>query len=136
MPSACFGPWKTVCASPRLKMMTERLSDGLAGVTVGAGRIWLDDRLTEVERQCVLTHELVHMEAGHEGHRPEAVKRWVREQVVRRLVRLEGLLLWSAWPGALWELAEELGVVTHCVLVDRLQMATTMEREQLCASAH
>lgn len=54
-------PWETVAADARLTVTTARLTDG-------AGRIWLDGRLTATERHCVLTHELVHVEAGHHGH--------------------------------------------------------------------
>ncbi|MBZ6375721.1 MAG: hypothetical protein LBE67_12170 [Kocuria palustris] len=46
---ALFDPWETVTDDARLSVTTARLPDGMAGVTDGAGRIWLDDRLTATE---------------------------------------------------------------------------------------
>ena len=89
---APFDPWDTIAAAARLIVAARRLPDGMAGATDGAGRIWLDDRLTTTERGCVLTHELVHIEAGHHGHQTEAVETWVREQTARRLITLKAHL--------------------------------------------
>ncbi|PZO71028.1 MAG: hypothetical protein DI634_01170 [Kocuria palustris] len=80
-------PWETVADDARLSVSPAGLPDGMAGRTDGAGRIWLDDRLTATERRCVLTH----VEAGHYGHQSEAVEGWVREQTARRLISLEAL---------------------------------------------
>lgn len=91
MPVA-LDPWEAVAASEWLRVITQRLPDGLAGATDGTGRIWLDDRLTAVERRCVLTHELIHVEVGREGHQGEHAERWVRKQTARRLVLVEDLL--------------------------------------------
>lgn len=125
-----FDPWETVADDARLSLTTARLPDGMAGATDGAGRIWLDDRLTATERRCVLTHELVHIEAGHHGHQTETVEAWVREQTARRLIPLEALQPWRSWQGTLWQLADELGV-THDVLLDRLRTASAGERSVL-----
>lgn len=123
-------PWRTVADAAQLSVTTLRLPDGMAGATGGTGRSWLDDRLTATERRCVLMHELVHVEAGHHGHQPEAVEAWVREQTARRLIPLEALAPWRSWQGTLWQLADELGV-THDVLADRLRTASAGEREVL-----
>lgn len=125
-----FDPWKTVADEAWLSVTTARLPTGMAGATDGTGRIWLDDRLTTTERRCVLTHELVHIEAGHHGHQAEAVEAWVREQTARRLIPLEALQPWRSWQGTLWHLADELGV-THDVLADRLRTASAGERAVL-----
>lgn len=127
MSSARFDPWTVVARHEGLRVIAARLPDGLAGATDGTGRIWLDDRLTETEQRCVLTHELVHVEAGHHGHQTPAVEQWVREQTARRLISLEDFLPWRAWQGTLWQLADELGV-THDVLTDRLRTASAGER--------
>ena len=48
----------------------------IAGIVVilspvwGATVIWLDPRMTQAERRCALTHELVHLEHGHRGCQP------------------------------------------------------------------
>lgn len=114
-------------------MITRRLPDGYAGMTDGTGRIWLDDRLTTIERRCALTHELVHVEAGHAGHQGECTEHWVREQAARLLVPMDNLLPWRTWQGTLWQLSEELGV-THAVLTDRLNTASPGEWELLRAA--
>lgn len=94
-------PWETVADDARLSVTPARLPDGMAWATDGAGRIWLDGRLTATERRCVLTHELVHVEAGHYVHQTKAVEAWVREQTARRLIPLEALQPLRSWQGTL-----------------------------------
>ena len=111
-------PWGTVARDPRLSVTTRRLPDGMAGATDDTRRIWLDDRLTETERHCVLAHELVHIKAGHQGHQTPAVEQQVRERAARALIPLEDLLPWRAWQGTLWHLAAEFGVTLAQIAKD------------------
>ncbi|MDO5619308.1 ImmA/IrrE family metallo-endopeptidase [Kocuria sp.] len=127
-----FDPWQVIHQSPHLSVCTTRLH-GIQGATDGRCRIWLDDRLTAVERRCVLTHELVHVEMGHRGHQPECVEWLVRERTARLLVPWEALLARRGWEGSLWHLAEDIGV-TEVVLRDRLQAASAGERARLAGS--
>lgn len=89
-----------------------RLPDQIMGLQRGA-RIWLCRTLTQAERRCTLTHELVHRERGPVPADPAAAAR--EEQIVdeitaRRLITLPQLadaLRWSRQPR---ELAEHLWV--------------------------
>lgn len=90
----------------------------------------MDPRMNQVERRCVLTHELVHIELGHRGCQPSAVERDVRAEAAYRLIRLEDLLSGSVWALGPSELADELWV-TDMVLHDRLAGLTVGERAQL-----
>ncbi len=82
------------------------------GLQVGR-RIWLARGLTQAERRCTLTHELVHRERGPVPDDPVAAER--EEQIVdeiasRRLITLPALtdgLRWSRQPR---ELADHLWV--------------------------
>ena len=104
------------------------------GATNGADVIWLDPRLSQVERRCVLTHELVHLEYGHRGCQPPAVEQVVRARTAERLVEVEDLaaaVKWTVDPG---ELAEELWV-TPMVLQDRVASLSAAEVAALMAIA-
>ena len=94
--------------------------------TDGLGRIWMDPRLNQVERRCVLTHELVHLEHGHRGCQPRAVETAVRREAARRLVRMEHLTAALPWARDCDELADELWV-TPMVLTDRYDGLTEAE---------
>lgn len=124
-----FDPWEIIEQSPHLTVHTTRLH-GIAGATDGAAHIWLDDRLTETERRCTLTHELVHVQAGHHGHQSECVEWRVRERAARLLLPVEVLVPWRGWDGSLWHLAEDLHV-TEAVLRDRLRTVSAGERAVL-----
>lgn len=103
---------------------------GSPGATGGHTRIWLDPRMSQVERRCVLAHELVHLERGHSGCQPPAVERAVRAETARRLVATEDLAGAVPWVLSLIELADELWV-TPLVLADRLLMLDPVERTAL-----
>lgn len=88
----------------------------------GAWTVYLNrSRLvTQVERRCTLTHELVHLHHGHQGVQPSGVEAGVRAETARLLipdVALESALCWST---DVYELAEELWV-TEQVVRDRLE---------------
>lgn len=51
-----------------------RLPDRVMGLQLG-GRIWLCATLTQAERRCTLTHELVHRERGPVPAEPVAAAR-------------------------------------------------------------
>lgn len=96
------------------------LPDYLRGLTDGE-RIWMRSDLTQVERRCVLAHELEHRERGHVGCQPGAVESAVQAAAARYLLpwpRLVGdALVWAA--GDVEEAADVLWV-TPRVLRHRL----------------
>lgn len=89
-----------------------RLPDQLMGMQRGS-RIWLNHTLTQAERRCTLTHELVHRERGvtpFVGLAAVREERVVDEIAARRLVTIPALvdgLRWTRDPG---ELADHLWV--------------------------
>ena len=105
---------------------TLRLPDQLAGCTDGT-RVWVDDRLTAVERRCTIGHELVHVWAGHTSHQPPKAELWVRRHTAHLLLRgtdVHGVLRTEP---TLWDAADRLGV-TVPVLTDHLERITACTR--------
>lgn len=93
----------------------------LRGATDGTDRIWMRSDLRQVERRCVLAHELEHLRERHQGCQPEDVERRVRGRAARYLLPdpylIAEALVWAA--GDLEEAADVLWV-TPQVLRDRL----------------
>lgn len=89
-----------------------RLPDRVMGLQVGR-RIWLARGLTQAERRCTLSHELVHRERGPVPADPAAAER--EERIVdeissRRLITLPALTNGLRWTRHPRELAEHLWV--------------------------
>ncbi|WP_169701905.1 ImmA/IrrE family metallo-endopeptidase [Janibacter terrae] len=96
------------------------LPEPLLGASEG-DRIWLRSNLKQVERRCVLAHELEHHDRGHEGCQPEPVEAAVRAAAARWLLPdphgLADALVWAH--GDIEAAADEL-FVTPRVLRHRL----------------
>lgn len=103
----------------------ERLSGCTDGTT-----IWLDTRLTDTERRCTLTHELVHLSRGHNGHQPPSVEEAVRAETARLLIPLPVLAGLVQAQLDVYDLAYELDV-TPRTLGDRIRYASAEERRVL-----
>ncbi len=76
-------------------------------------RIWLCRTLTQAERRCTLTHELVHRERGPVPTDPAAAareERIVHEIAARRLITLPQLVDGLRWTREPHQLAEHLWV--------------------------
>ena len=76
-------------------------------------RVWLNRVLTQAERRCTLTHELVHVERGVLPLRGLAAvreERVVDEISARRLITLAALVDGLRWTRELRELADHLWV--------------------------
>lgn len=89
-----------------------RLPDHLMGLQQGR-RIWLCSTLTQAERRCTLTHELVHRERGPVPTDPVAAaaeERAVDQIAARRLITLPSLLDGLRWTRDPHQLAEHLWV--------------------------
>lgn len=111
------------------------MPDGVPGRTDGLRVIWLDTRLQQVERRCALTHELVHLERGHDGCQEPRIERQVCAETARRLIPVDDLCKHAAWTSNVHELADELWV-TERVVTDRLQSLTPEESAQLALVEH
>lgn len=71
----------------------------LPGTMIGASEpasrlVWLHRHLGPMEERCTLTHELVHIEAGHAGRQTPDTEALVDEVVVRWLI-LRKVLRWA-----------------------------------------
>jgi hypothetical protein len=89
-----------------------RLPGQMMGLQRGA-RIWLCRTLTQAERRCTLTHELVHRERGPVPVDPAAVEREERivdEIAARRLITAPALVDALRWTRHPRELADHLWV--------------------------
>jgi len=118
-----FDPWDTARINPRIHIRWSRtMRDDLLGATNGVDTIWLNRRIltSQSDRRCTLTHELVHLNLGHQGHQPEAVEKQVRAITAQLLITRPQLVDGLGWTRDLYELAEHLWV-TPPVLRDRLE---------------
>lgn len=75
-------------------------------------RIWLCRTLTQVERRCTLTHELIHQERGLVADPAAAAREElvVDEIAARRLITLPALIDGLRWSRQPRELADQLWV--------------------------
>jgi hypothetical protein len=121
-----YHPWLHLRSLAELVIHWARPSADAPGATDGGTVIWLDPRLLQVERRCVLTHELVHVERGHRGCQPPAVETLVRRETALRLISLEALLEQARWTREFVEMAHELWV-TEQILTDRIGALTPGE---------
>lgn len=109
-----FSPWRILrLRYPDVEVSCrQRLPDHLMGLQHGR-RIWLCRTLTQAERRCTLTHELVHRERGPVPSDPAAAaaeERAVDGIAARRLITLPSLLDGLQWTRDPHQLAEHLWV--------------------------
>ena len=124
-----YHPWRELRALTHVVVHWRELHPGVWGATDGHSRIWLDNRLGQVERRCTLAHELEHIRRGHRGCQPPAVEASVNAAAARRLIpdphTLADALAWAR--GDLAAAAEELWV-DEPTLAARLESAHPAER--------
>ena len=89
--------------------------------------IWMSTKLLQVERRCTLTHELVHMDLGHDGCQDEVVEARVRRVTARRLLSAHQLVPVAQWTQSVEEAADELWVTPE-VLRDFMASLSPVER--------
>lgn len=123
-------PWRDLRSREHLTVYHEPLPPGLRGATDGATSIWLERRLLQVERRCTLTHELVHVDLGHDCAQDEKSEAKVRRITANRLIDWDALVDAFRWAHNAAEAADELWV-TLDVLEDRLRFLSPIERALL-----
>lgn len=116
-------PWRALRALADVRLhWRDDMPAGLRGATDGS-RIWMRDDMTQVERRCVLAHELEHVRRGHDSCQPETVETSVRAAAARYLLPdphvVADALVWAR--GDLEAAADELWV-TGRVLRHRLDV--------------
>ncbi|GAB4712457.1 MULTISPECIES: hypothetical protein [Mycobacterium avium complex (MAC)] len=107
-------PWRTLRTQhPDVEVSCRhRLPERIMGLQRGC-RIWLNRTLTQAERRCTLTHELVHRERGVVplvGAAAVREERIVEEISARRLITLPALADGLRWTRHPRELADHLWV--------------------------
>lgn len=119
-------PWRSLPADWTVEYAA--LPDDLLGECHYASRtIWLDNRLSQVERRCVLEHERQHMLD------PSADEEHVDQAAARSLVPLDALVSALRWSRDLREVAWECWV-TLDVLSCRLTHLHPSERATVLAA--
>lgn len=78
-----YNPW---CHLPDGAQVIRTTLAQAPAYTDGRATIWLDTGLTQAEARCALTHELIHLEHGHDGHQEPRIEARVRREAARRLV--------------------------------------------------
>lgn len=128
-------PWRRLRELAELEVHFAELAEGVRG-TIYNEIITLAAGMNQVERRCVLTHEILHWEMGHRTrckHRDEVL---VQQATARRLITLDDLAAGLAWAHNRAELADELWVLED-VLDVRLDHLHPVERAHLHrATAH
>ena len=123
-------PWRALYEANEIELIwSKNLPDGVLGATNGK-QIWLSPKQFQAERRCTLTHELVHVERGHDGCQPPSVEKQVCAEAARRLITIEQLRAWLPWALSMEELAECLWVDKD-TLKTRLENLTAEEMQEL-----
>jgi hypothetical protein len=95
--------------------------------------IYIDRRLTQAERRCTLTHEIIHLERGEVPNHPHFAayeEHIVEVLTARTLISLPHLIDAALWTQHPYELAEELWVDVDTLLT-RVQHLTRDERDTI-----
>lgn len=118
-------PWRHLGEHlPHVDIVWRRLPGDLRGVTDGR-TIWLDPRMTQAQRRCVVAHETVHCERGVPADAKE--ERRVDQIAARRLVALDELVEALLWTRHTAELVDELWV-DSAAFVALVQSLTPAEK--------
>lgn len=137
--SRAWNPWRALRARTHLRLVHAPLPPSVRGVLVDGDprTIVLADRLSRVERNATLAHELVHDERGllFPPGAPPALcakeERWVSQETARRLVPLEEL---DELVARLEELGEPVGAAVVIeefdVPVDVAHLALRLLRDE------
>lgn len=108
-------PWRLLRERDDLTLRVRDLGDdGPLGLTDGS-TITLTTGLLQVERRCVLMHELVHIERGLPHGDDPAEEASVENEVARRLVPLDILVEALRWSIDVHEVADACWVMPHLI---------------------
>lgn len=116
-----WNPWAALGDHPDIEVQFTAMADrdGWSVPYPGRPVILLEERLTQVERNAALAHELVHLERGWPCQASWAEEERVHDEVARRLVPLGRLLRWvvqlerAGETVEPWMAAEEFHVPEH-----------------------
>ena len=126
-------PWRDLRGREHVTLFWRDLPDDLLGASNGTDTIWLDRDQFQVERRCTLTHELTHLDFGHDGCQSEKDEARVRKLTAQKLIHRDDLIRALQWAMSLEEAADELWVTPE-VLRDRLDFMHPSEKLLIAAA--
>lgn len=110
-------PWRLLRERDDLTLSVRDLGDdGPLGLT-GGSTIVLTTGLLQVERRCVLLHELIHLERGIPHSADDREEAAIEHEVARRLVPFAELVEALRWSCEVDEVAEACWVMPHLIRV-------------------
>lgn len=115
-----YHPWRALRALSQVEVFWMELTGRRMGATDGHEVIVLSPDLTQAERRCTLTHELIHIEHGHTGGCSAWDEAATAQLAARRLIPVEALAEALVWSTSVPVLAEELWV-DQATLRNRLE---------------
>lgn len=118
--SGMHHPWRELRALKQLDVHWKDLGDDGPQGKIEGCTITLTTGMTQVERRCALTHELIHHERGILPVHDPAEEAAVEGEVARRLISIDGLI-WVTKLGLSIELAAEELWVREDLLVRRVR---------------
>lgn len=119
-------PWRALREHPEITQVFEEEPGRLGSWCQVSRHVRLHPELTQAERRCTLTHELIHAERGDTSCDPS-----VHREAARRLIATRDLLAAVAFYGEDWPaVAEELWVDEDTLQV-RLDTAHPAEKGAL-----
>jgi Zn-dependent peptidase ImmA (M78 family) len=135
-----YCPWQDLASREHLTFVVARLPVADGWYLHDVPGIVLDDRLTRVQRRCVLAHELAHIDLGHyqqvAGNGPGTGRLARRNEAAAdhlaagRLLPLARLAEWMPFASS-WAEAADLLDVTERLLTVRLRRLSPAERQRL-----
>lgn len=125
-----YHPWRELRGLGHVDLHLITMPGNAPGRTNGVDTIWMDKSLQQVERRCILAHELVHLHRGHTECQTTAAEIDVRVETARRLITLDALVAAKRWARSFDELADELWVIPM-VLADRINYLRQNEHDAL-----
>lgn len=93
---AGWNPWAALAGMPEVEVQFVRMADRLGWSIPYPGRpvVLIDERLSQVDKNAVLAHELVHLERDWPCRANWAEEERVHDEVARRLVPRDELHRW------------------------------------------
>lgn len=121
-------PWRRLRDLAETRLEWQDTDDEWGHYDFAADCITIATGMTQAERRCTLTHELIHRERGPvPEHLREKEEEIVRDLSARRLIPMRDLAEAMLWSYDEYEIAEELWVDEPTV-ADRLRNLSEAER--------
>lgn len=129
-----WDPYKALLAQPHITYVKCDLLFGQGRYYHAQRTIVLNRNLTQVERRCALTHELIHAERGDVPTgftwTDARVERATDMESARRLIPLDLLVDAFRWTTETYELADELNVEPYYLAI-RMRHLTDADRDYI-----